>query len=70
LAAIIPIAIAGAARFGVSGELDITAAVCLAAGSLVGAPIGARMMAGISEGTLKILFGALSVTIGCVLLWN
>lgn len=70
LAAIIPIAVVGAARFGSAGEIDITAAVVLAVGTLVGAPLGARVMAGMSEGTLKILFGALTVVIGALMLWS
>lgn len=70
LAAIIPIAVVGAARFGSAGELDFTAAAVLVVGTLVGAPLGARVMAGMSEGTLKILFGALMIVIGALMLWS
>ena len=64
LAAILPIATVAAARFGVNEEINYGIAILLGLGSLVGAPLGARVMAGISEGALKIAFGALMVTVG------
>ena len=64
LAAILPIATVAAARFGMDNEIHLGFAALLALGSLVGAPLGARVMAGISEGALKIAFGVLVVSVG------
>ncbi len=64
LAAIVPIAIVGAGRFAVDGSVDLGLAGLLAAGALVGAPLGARLMAGASEGLLKVMFGILVVAVG------
>src|SRR5918996_2568959 len=64
LAAILPIATVAAARFGVNEEINYGIAILLGLGSLVGAPLGARVMAGISEGALKIAFGVLVVSVG------
>ena len=63
LAAIVPIAAVGALRFGAEGTVDLRLAVLLALGSLVGAPLGAKVMARTAEGTLKMLFGALMVVV-------
>lgn len=67
LAAIAPIALVGAVAFAVVGEVDVAAALGLAAGALVGAPLGARVMAGMSEGRLKIVFGAFMVIVGAAM---
>lgn len=64
LAAVIPIAIAGSAFFGAQANVDVRIALFLATGSLVGAPLGARIMAGLKEATLKIAFGVLLVIVG------
>jgi uncharacterized membrane protein YfcA len=69
LAAIVPIAAVGAARFAVAGSIDPAVAALLAAGSLVGAPVGARLMARTREGPLKALHGALMVAVAVQLLW-
>jgi uncharacterized membrane protein YfcA len=69
LAAICPIAAVGAAIFAVAGEIDYALAVALAAGSLFGAPLGARAMAALAEPTLKVVFGCVMVLAGAVLLW-
>ncbi len=70
LAAIVPIAIAGAIRFGLASEIDVLVAALLAAGAIVGAPMGARVMAKTSEGALKVMFGLLTTAIGITLLWS
>jgi uncharacterized membrane protein YfcA len=70
LAAIAPIAAVGAFQFAVGGEVDYGIAVALAAGALLGAPLGARVMAGVSEPVLRVAFGALMIGSGVVLLWN
>jgi uncharacterized membrane protein YfcA len=70
LAAIIPIAAAGAVTFGMDGQLDAAAAALFVVGSIAGAPLGARVMARSSEGALKIAFGVLAVTVGSLLVWT
>ena len=69
LAAIIPIAAVGAVTFAVAGHVDYGIAGCLAAGSLIGAPIGARVMARSGESLLKIMFGVLMLLVAGQLLW-
>jgi uncharacterized membrane protein YfcA len=69
LAAIVPIAAVGAATFAFAGEIDYAAAALLAAGSLVGAPLGARLMARSGEGLLKVMFGVLMLAVAVQLLW-
>lgn len=67
LAAIVIIGAVGAAAFGYAGEVDLPIAFFLAAGALVGAPLGARLMARSSEGKLKIAFGCLMAIVGMVM---
>jgi uncharacterized membrane protein YfcA len=67
LAAIILIAAAGATRFALDGSIDLWAAGFLAAGSLVGAPFGARALARIKERPLKLMFGVLSLAVAVLL---
>ena len=64
LAAIAPIALVGSIAFARAGEVDIPVALALASGALIGAPLGARIMAGLSESRLKIAFGVFMVAIG------
>jgi uncharacterized membrane protein YfcA len=63
LGAIIPISIAGIATYGVAGEVHWWYALGLAAGSIVGARVGAGMLAKIDERLLKIIFGVFLVGI-------
>ena len=58
LGAIIPISIAGIATYGIAGEVRVGPAVALAAGSIFGAQLGARLLARIDERVLKGVFGA------------
>lgn len=67
LAAIVVIAVAGAATFGADGEVDVPVAIALAAGGIVGAPLGARAMASLDAVRLKAAFGALLCLVGIVL---
>ena len=67
LAAIVLIAAAGAVRFGLGDSLDVAAALLLAAGSLVGSPLGARFLDRVKEAPLKIAFGALTLAVALVL---
>lgn len=69
LAAIVPIATVAAIPYAVSGHADYGIAGCLAAGGLIGAPIGARTLGRSDEGTLKILFGLLMIAVSVELLW-
>lgn len=69
LAAIVPIAIAAALVFVGAGEIDYPIAGLLAAGSLVGAPLGARLMARTSEGALTVAFAILMLAVASQLLW-
>lgn len=70
LAAIIPIAAVGALTYALAGELDVAAALALALGSILGARWGVRLLVGIDEGPLKVVFGvflllvAVSVVLG------
>jgi hypothetical protein len=67
LGAIIPISIAGIATYGVAGEVRYGTALALAAGSVVGAPIGARLLMRIDERSLKIVFGLFLVGVSVLL---
>jgi len=70
LAAVIPIAAVGAATYAFEGEVSFSIAALLAAGSLVGAPMGAAWMARLSERTLKLVFGSLLVVLGAFLAFS
>jgi uncharacterized membrane protein YfcA len=67
LGAIIPISVAGIATYGVAGEVRWWEAVGLAAGSIVGARIGAGFLARIDERLLKVVFGAFLVGVAALL---
>ena len=69
LAAIVPIAAAGAAVYAADISVDFGLGALLALGSIVGAPLGARLLAGSSDSTLKIAFGVLQVAIGVSMVW-
>jgi len=57
LGAIIPISMAGIATYGVAGEVRWWEAIALAAGSIVGAQTGARILTQIDERLLRVVFG-------------
>jgi uncharacterized protein len=57
LGAIIPISVASAATYGVAGKVRVADAIALAAGSIVGARIGAGALARVDERRLKLVFG-------------
>ena len=44
LAAIVPIAVAGAVAFGLSGEIDLALGILIGAGGVVGSVLGASLM--------------------------
>src|SRR5689334_10399320 len=67
LGAIIPISVAGIATYGVAGEVRWWEALALAAGAIVGAPIGAELLARIDERLLKVVFGAFLLGVAALL---
>jgi len=67
LGAIIPISVAGIATYGVAGEVRYWPAIGLAAGAIVGAPLGARLLAQMDERRLKLVFGVFLVAVAAVL---
>ena len=58
---------AGIAAYGVAGEVRYWQALALAAGSIVGAPIGARLLVRMDERLLKVVFGAFLVGVAALL---
>ncbi|MFP5351019.1 MAG: TSUP family transporter [Actinomycetota bacterium] len=67
LAAIAPIALVGAIAFAFADEIDVPAALGLGAGALIGAPLGAKIMAGLSASNLKVAFGVFLVAVGAAM---
>ena len=63
LGAIIPISAAGVLTFGAAGEIQIWAALALAAGSIAGAQAGARLLARADERRLKLAFGVFLIVV-------
>jgi len=61
------LAAAGAATYASAGEVDVLTAALLAAGALVGAPLGARLMHRIPADRLKVAFGVLLTTVAIVM---
>src|SRR5690606_12524991 len=57
--AIILIALAGAVRFGLAGEVDWSVGLALGVGGLIGSTIGANVMDRLSPAALRALFGVI-----------
>src|SRR5215210_4692241 len=57
LGAIIPISLAGVATYGAAGEVRVWHALALAIGAVVGARVGAGLLARLEEHVLKLAFG-------------
>lgn len=71
LAAIIPIAASGLVGYGVAGEVDWLAALCLAVGAAgAGAGIGTRLLHRWRQRTLALCFALLLVATAARLLWE
>ena len=70
LAAVVVMGAVGAATFGAEGKVDVNVALLLAAGALVGAPLGARVMARTAEASLKVAFGILMLVVAGLLAWT
>ncbi|HVD26590.1 MAG TPA: sulfite exporter TauE/SafE family protein [Gaiellaceae bacterium] len=67
LGAIIPISAAGVITFGAAGEIQVWEALALAAGSIVGAQVGASMLSRIDEQLLKLVFGSFMLVVAVLL---
>jgi uncharacterized protein len=67
LGAIIPISLASVVTYGVAGEVRVGYAVALAAGSMLGARVGAGLLARIRERPLKIVFGVFLAAVAILL---
>lgn len=68
LAAIVPIAAVGAFVFGRADSIDLVAALLLAAGSIVGVQLGARLMHRLSDERLSRIFGAFLAIVAVTML--
>jgi uncharacterized protein len=68
LAAIVPIAAVAGTRFAIDGSVDWSAAALLSAGTLLGAPVGAWLLARSSAGTLNLAFGGFMLIVAARLL--
>ena len=58
---------AGAATYALEGSVDVTIAALLAAGAIVGAPLGARLMERMAATSLKAAFGILLIVVAALL---
>ena len=67
LAAGMFLAAAAGVTYAIAGDVDLAAGGLLAAGALVGAPLGARLMHNVSAARLKIAFGALLIVVAVAL---
>ena len=68
LAAIVPIAAVGAIVFGRADNIDLTAAVILGAGSLVGVQAGARLMHRLGDRRLSVVFAVFLILVALAML--
>lgn len=69
LAAIVPIAAVGALIFGRADSVNLVAALLLAAGSLLGVQVGARLMHRLSDERLSLIFGVFMVVVALTMLF-
>jgi len=70
LASIFPIAVAGAAVFALSGEVDIGLGVAVGIGGVVGSILGASVMNRMSTRSLSIFFGLLLLAVGIRMIFS
>jgi uncharacterized protein len=70
LGAIIPISLASVVIYGAAGEVRLGYAVALAAGSVLGARVGAGLLARIRERPLKIVFGLFLAAVAVLLVFK
>lgn len=64
LAAIVLIAVSGAIRFGVAGEIDLAVGIALGVGGIAGSTAGAHLMHRLSANALRGVFGGSMVLAG------
>ena len=64
LAAIIPIAVAGAVAFGLSGEINLGLGIYIGLGGVLGSVLGASLMNRMSSRSLSIFFGVVLLAAG------
>ena len=69
LAAIVPTAVAGSITYFSQGEVDVVAALIVAAGGIVGGWLGARLLARLPLGWLRWMFIALLVVVAIRMLF-
>lgn len=67
LGAIVPISITGVVTFGAAGEVRVAEAATLAAGAIVGARLGAALLARLDEKVLKLVFGVFLVAVAAAM---
>lgn len=67
LGAIIPISIVGVATYGVAGKVRLAEAAALTAGAIVGARVGAGLLARLEERRLKLVFGLFLVGVAVLM---
>ena len=67
LGAIIPISAAGAATYGIAGEVRLPEALGLAVGAIAGANLGALILSRASERTLKGAFGVFMLVVAAMM---
>ena len=67
LGAIVPISAAGVLAYSAAGEVRVKEAAALALGAIVGAQIGARLLARASERTLKLAFGLFLLVVAALM---
>jgi hypothetical protein len=70
LAVIVPTAMAGAFRHGLTGDINLRFAIILSIGGIIGALLGSTMGAYLSAASLKKLFGVLMVFAGMNMLFD
>lgn len=68
LGAIIPISLASVLTYGVAGQVRVWQSVALAAGSILGARIGAGALARIRDRPLKLVFGLFLAAVSILML--
>jgi uncharacterized membrane protein YfcA len=70
LAAIVLISVAGAASFGMSGEIDVSLGVTVGVGGILGSILGASVMNRVSPKSLTIVFGVVLLVAGLRLIFS
>ncbi len=70
LAAIFPIAVAGAISFGLAGDVELGLGIAVGIGGIIGAVIGASLMNRLSTRTLSIFFGLVILGAGIRMIFS